>query len=139
MRAIRRELESAGTWTNPDAALAAFSKLVKSMHDPATHAAAIIAAAAATAGAKGTGRPRGKRAGAGGRGGRTGNGGRGRGNGSAAPTKGYSNTPSTTTCILPNDAWCKSKKTCHFNHDVTCPGAPCHRNSQVEVQLTKFM
>ena len=141
-RAICRELENAGTWQDSDVAFAAFSKLVKQMHSPAAHAAAVIAAAAAATGrTPGGGGPTGKggsRAG-GGRKDR----GRGRGRGGDRPASGAAATPPNSapwipSCILPNDEWCSSK-TCHFNHGVTRPGHPCHRNSQVEIHLPKSM
>ena len=141
-RAIRREMETAGTWQDSDVALSAFSKLVKQMHSPAAHAAAVIAAAAATGGkGAGKGGPPGKGGGRAG-GGRVNRGcGRGRGGAGAAP--GAAATPPNSppwvpSCILPNDEWCSSK-TCHFNHDVTRPGHPCHRNSQVKIHLPKSM
>ena len=108
-RAIRREMETAGTWQDSDVALSAFSKLVKQMHSPAAHAAAVIAAAAAAGGkGAGSGGPPGKGGGRAG-GGRV-NRGRGRGRGGDKPAPGAAAAPPNSapwipSCILPNDEW----------------------------------
>ena len=132
-RSIRRALEEKGDWQYPDVVLAQFQKLVKQIHDPKVHAAAVLAAAAiASASSKPSGAGRGR-----GRGGDTsagrgrGKGGRGSGGGSAQPP---ATAPKRPDYFLPENVWCK-EKTCHINHDVMSPGKPCYRNSQKSVEL----